>query len=93
MIWLKAGADKRRVNSKEELRHLFQMTEQFYADELPTKARIDKLNKLRFRDFLHDVYKQTLPDAPTERLRLLQNMNLATEDGRLNLAGVLLFAE
>jgi ATP-dependent DNA helicase RecG len=93
VIWLKAGADKRRVNSKEELRRLFQLTNQFHADELPTKAGIDKLDKLRFRDFLRDVYKQEYPDSPSELTRLLQNMNLATDDGRLNLAGVLLFAE
>jgi ATP-dependent DNA helicase RecG len=93
VIWLKAGADKRRVNSKEELRRLFQFTNQFHADELPTKAGIDKLDKLRFRDFLRTVYKQEYPDSPDELTRLLQNMNLATDDGRLNLAGVLLFAE
>lgn len=93
VIWLKAGADKRRVNSKEELRRLFQFTNQFHADELPTKAGIDKLDKLRFRDFLRDVYKQEYPDSPADLTRLLQNMNLATDDGRLNLAGVLLFAE
>jgi len=93
VIWLKVGADKRRVNSKEELRRLFQMTDQFHADELTTKAGIDKLDKLRFRDFLRDVYKQAYPDTPAELTRLLQNMNLATENGKLNLAGVLLFAE
>jgi len=93
VIWLKAGADKRRVNSKEELRRLFQFTKQFHADELPTKAGVDKLDKLRFRDFLRDVFKQEYPDSPDELTRLLQNMNLATDDGRLNLAGVLLFAE
>ncbi|WP_084312914.1 RNA-binding domain-containing protein [Desulfobulbus elongatus] len=54
---------------------------------------IDKLDKLRFRDFLRDVYKQEYPSSPDELTRLLQNMNLATDDGRLNLAGVLLFAE
>jgi len=93
VIWLKAGADRRRVNSKEELRRLFQFSNQFHADELPTKAGIDKLDKLRFRDFLRDVYKQEFPDSPAELTRLLQNMNLATDAGRLNLAGVLLFAE
>lgn len=93
VIWLKAGADKRRVNSKEELRRVFQFTNQFHADELPTKANIDKLDKLRFRDFLRDVYKQNYPDSSSELTRLLQNMNLASKDGRLNLAGVLLFAE
>lgn len=66
---------------------------QFHADELPTKAGVDKLDKLRFRDFLRDVYKQALPDAPADLMQLLQNMNLATDDGNLNLAGVLMFAE
>lgn len=93
VIWLKAGADKRRVNSKEELRRLFQITNQFHADELPTKAGIDRMDKLRFRDFLRDVYKMDYPDSPAELTLLLQNMNLATDDGMLNLAGVLLFAE
>jgi ATP-dependent DNA helicase RecG len=93
VIWLKSGADKRRVNSKEELCRLFQSVDQFHADELPTKAGIDKLDKLRFRDFLRDVYQQPWPDSPEELLKILQNMNLATDEGLLNLAGVLLFAE
>ena len=46
VIWLKCGADKRRVNSKEELRRLFQISDQFHADELPTKAGIEALDKL-----------------------------------------------
>ena len=93
IIWLKNGADKRRVNSKEELRRLFQSVDQFHADELPTKAEIDRLDKLRFRDFLRTVYKQEFPDTTEAQLTLLQNMNLATDNGLLNLAGVLLFAE
>lgn len=93
VIWLKTGADKRRVNSKEELRRLFQISAQFHADELPTKADVAKLDKLRFRDFLRDTYNQDYPDSPKELIRLLQNMNLAADNGNLNLAGVLLFAE
>lgn len=93
VIWLKSGSDKRRINSKEELRRLFQSVDQFHADELPTKAGIDKLDKLRFRDFLRDTYHQEFPEDPQELTRLLQNMNLAADNGMLNLAGVLLFAE
>lgn len=93
VIWLKAGADKRRINSKEELRRLFQYTSQFHADELPTKAGIDKLDKLLFRDFLKKRYSSDFPDTYAEQLRLLQNLNLVAEDGNLKLAGVLLFAE
>lgn len=93
VIWLKTGSDKRRVNSKEELRRLFQISNQFHADELPTKAGIDKLDKLRFRDFLRDVYKWDFPESLEDLTRMLQNMNLATDSGVLNLAGVLMFAE
>jgi ATP-dependent DNA helicase RecG len=92
-IWLKTGADKRRRNSKEELRRLFQSVDQFHADELPTKAGIDRLDKVRFRDFLLDAYHESMPESPERLLLLLQNMNLATDQGVLNLAGVLLFAD
>lgn len=93
VIWLKTGADKRRINSKEELRRFFQYSSQFHADELPSKAGIDKLDKLLFRDFLKKQYGGVFPDAHAEQLRLLQNLNIAAGDGNLNLAGVLLFAE
>ncbi|MBU2511243.1 putative DNA binding domain-containing protein [bacterium] len=93
IIWLKCGADKRRINSKEELRRVFQNVAQFHADELPTKAGIDKLDKLRFRDFIRDVYQLEYPDSIKDQTNLLQNLNLVTEDGALNLAGALLFAE
>ncbi|TSA30087.1 MAG: ATP-binding protein, partial [Verrucomicrobiaceae bacterium] len=56
VIWLKSGADKRRLNSKEELRRLFQSADQFHADELLTKAGIEKLDKIRFREFLREYY-------------------------------------
>ena len=92
VIWLKSGSDKRRMNSKEELRRLFQITDQFHADELPTRADIDKLDKLRFRDFLETFTSRTSRKSGGAE-RLLQNMNLATMTGVLNLAGVLLFAE
>jgi ATP-dependent DNA helicase RecG len=56
VIWLKSGADKRRVNSKEELRRLFQMSDQFHADGLPVQAGPETLDKLRFRDFLKTAF-------------------------------------
>ncbi|HET7501822.1 MAG TPA: hypothetical protein VFK02_12485, partial [Kofleriaceae bacterium] len=69
------------------------LADQFHADELPTKAGIDALDELRFRDFLRDTYGQKLPSRAADRLRLLANMNLATGEGVLNLAGLLLFGE
>jgi len=92
VIWLKSGADKRRIQSKEELRRLFQAVDLLRADEVPTKATIKALDKLRFRDFLRDVYGMDLPGKPKQLEKLLENMNLA-QDSRLNLAGLLLFGE
>src|SRR3990167_9570193 len=64
----------------EELRRLFQITDQFYADELPTKVGIEKIDKLRFRDFIQRVYEIDYPESVQESQRLLQNMNLMTDD-------------
>lgn len=93
VIWLKAGSDKRRLNSKEELRRLFQISDQFHADALPTPVKPEALDLPRLRDFLREAYGQALPKAKPALLRLLRNLNLATEAGTLNLAGLLLFAE
>jgi ATP-dependent DNA helicase RecG len=93
VIWLKSGADKRRVNSKEELRRLFQVTDQFYADELPTRATIRDLDILRLRGFLRDAYDRDLPVNDDELTTLMKNLNLVLPDGQLNLAGLLLLGE
>lgn len=47
VIWLKVSADKRRVNFKEELRRLFQVSGRFRTDELPSRAGVEALAKLR----------------------------------------------
>ncbi|MGM0609000.1 MAG: RNA-binding domain-containing protein [Candidatus Muiribacteriota bacterium] len=93
VIWLKTGSDKRKVNSKEELRRLFQSVDLLHADEIPTRAGIDKLDRISFRNFLKKTYKIELPEDEEELLNLLKNMNLATDEQVLNLAGVLLFSE
>jgi ATP-dependent DNA helicase RecG len=57
----------------------------------PTSAPVDQLDKLRFRDFLRSECGQESPGS-SELTSLLQDMNLATDGGFLNLAGLLLFA-
>ncbi len=93
VIWLKCGADKRRAHSREEIRRFFQESHEFHADELPVQVGVEAIDKLRFRDFLKEVYDQDYPDDIAARLNLLHNMNLATGDGHLTLAGLLLFGE
>jgi ATP-dependent DNA helicase RecG len=90
VIWLKAGADKRRVQSKEELRRLFQDVDLLQADQVPTGAGIDELDRIRFRDFLSGTFHEIMPEDGEALTRLLENMNLA-QSGQLNLAGLLVF--
>lgn len=90
IIWLKSGADKRRVNSKEELRRIFQDIDLLHADEVPTKVGIDVVNWSLFSDFFQKTYKEIIPESNSDRMQLLNNMNLASGN-RLNLAGLLLF--
>lgn len=92
VIWLKSGADKRRIHSKEELRRLFQEVDFIHADEVPTRAGVEAINSKHLQDFLKDVYHEILPDSTDERLRLLENMNLSINN-LLNLAGLLLFGD
>lgn len=92
IIWLKIGADKRRVNSKEELRRFFQITDQVHADETPTKAPINAIDRKYFRNFFEKQFGISAPDDDKKLNVLLENMDLAKEK-YLNLAGLLLFAE
>ncbi|WGZ93085.1 MAG: putative DNA binding domain-containing protein [Candidatus Thiothrix putei] len=93
VIWLKSGADKRRVNSKEELRRLFQSVDLLHADEVPCRVGIEAIDSRSLADFLQATYGLDIPEKGADLLRLLQNMNLATGEGFLNLAGVLLFGK
>lgn len=93
VIWLKSGADKRRVNSKEELRRLFQSVDLLHADEVPCKVGLEAIDRHSLAEFLHATYGLEIPEQNTDLLRLLQNMNLANVDGYVNLAGVLLFGK
>jgi ATP-dependent DNA helicase RecG len=92
VIWLKNGADKRRINSKEELQRLFQSSSLVYADEVPTKTDISKLDTAYFARFLSSFYQQNLPNDTEQLKNLLNNMSLALGN-HLNLAGLMLFAK
>ena len=92
IIWLKNGADKRRINSKEELQRLFQETDIVHADEVPTPADIAKLDAVYFAKFFNRYYQQQLPNDAEQLKNLLNNIGLATGD-YLKLAGLMLFSK
>lgn len=93
-IYVKSGADKRKVTSKEELRRLFQESDILHADQTPVEeTTLDDLD----RDYFDEFYKKdnsgrSFADEPIDLMTLLSNLSLA-RGGRLNLAGLLLFGK
>lgn len=93
VTWVKSGADKRKVTSREELQRIFQHAGLIHGDEIPVPGlTAADLDREYFRRFFETQYGEPLEaqDVPWEQL--LENMDLL-RDGTLNIAGALLFAK
>lgn len=95
VFWVKSGADKRRVTSREEIQRMFQIADLVHADEVPVEgATIADVDMAHLGQFFAKHYGEAL-DAALERDRisvgqLLNNLGLA-KHAALKLAGLLLF--
>ncbi|MEN8218201.1 MAG: RNA-binding domain-containing protein [Pseudomonadota bacterium] len=92
-IWVKSGADKRKVTAREELQRLFQSEGLVYADEVPVPgSSVTDLDVPLFSDYYEHRYEETLQEAGLPLTRLLENLNLF-RNTQLNLTGLLLFGK
>lgn len=93
VTWVKSGADKRKVTSREELQRIFQSAGLIHGDEIPvhglTAADIDREY---FSRFFEQQYGESLEEQPLPLEQLLENMDVV-RDGALNMAGALVFAK
>lgn len=91
VVWLKNGANKRKVTSNEELARLLQRGGYIYAEEqLIPHSSLEDLNKLKFQEFYEAFYQEPL--ALEKLNQHIANLRLGA-DGKLNLAGALLFGK
>ncbi len=95
VFWVKSGANKRRVTSREELQRLFQSADLVHADEVPVEGTTSgDIDLEHFDTFFEKQYGEPLDDtldkAGISLGQLLNNLGLARES-TLNLAGVMLF--
>lgn len=95
VFWMKSGANKRPVTSREEIQRMMQRAGLVYADEVPVEGTtLDSLDDDHFNGFFQKQYdrsvKQALEDSGLTMARLLNNLGLA-KDETLNLAGLILF--
>jgi len=95
VFWVKSGADKRRVTSREEIQRMLQEADLVHAEEIPVEgATSGDIDLAHFSTFFKRQYGESL-DNMLERSgislgQLLNNLGLARE-GTLNLAGIMLF--
>jgi len=90
VMWVKSGADKRRVTSREEMQRLFQTAGLVYADAVPvTDTSSADIDRWAFQDYYQNRYHERLEEIPP---RLLQNLGLLKSE-QLTLAGLLLFGK
>jgi ATP-dependent DNA helicase RecG len=95
VFWVKSGADKRRVTSREEVQRMLQSADLIHADELPIEGTTTgDIDLKHFSGFFEKLYGEPLDKAlDRDRLslrRLLNNLGLARE-ATLNLAGLMIF--
>lgn len=92
-IWVKSGADKRRVTSREEIQRIFQKAGIIHADETPIDGMsIADMDLDYFKGFFEKAYGEDWEEQGASLTALLHNMNLM-KNGVLNLSGALLFAK
>lgn len=96
VFWVKSGADKRRVTSREEVQRMLQSADLVHADEIPVEgATTGDIDLGHFGAFYEKQYGEPLDNmldkAGISLGQLLNNLRLARE-ATLNLAGLMLFA-
>lgn len=92
-VWVKSGADKRHVTSREEMQRMFQRSGLLQADQIPVrKASVADIDDRAFGDYFEQRYAQNLNTVGLPLIQLLENLQLAQE-GIPNLAGLLLFGK
>lgn len=91
IIFMKNGANKRKVTSNEEISRLLQSSGYLYAEEkVINHSSIDDINTQKFKSFFEAKYKETIEAEKVEKY--LQNLRLSTDD-KITIAGALLFGD
>ncbi len=91
LIFVKNGADKRKVVSKEEISRLLQSSGNLYAEKmLIPHSSIKQLEWITFKEFYEKKYKEEIENEAFAQK--VENVYLG-ENGNINLAANLLFGK
>ncbi|MBL7127623.1 MAG: putative DNA binding domain-containing protein [Ignavibacteria bacterium] len=91
IVWVKNGADKRRITSREELRRLFQTSDLVSSDKIIIDGtNLNSIDDELLSEFYSIEYGEDIQTIGIPKINYLENSKLA-ENGKINLAGLLLF--
>lgn len=91
-IWVKQGADKRRVTANSEILSLFQESGEYSPDETGVSGTsVKDLDTRAIDRFFNNVYRKPMADFDIPEEQLLRSLHITDEHGRLTTAGLLFF--
>ncbi|WP_028687103.1 RNA-binding domain-containing protein [Pseudomonas fulva] len=92
-VWVKSGADKRRVTAREELQRLFQQAGLVCADAVPVTGSSEAdIDTKALGEYFQRRFRQSPEQTGLETTRILEDLGLANSSTP-NLAGLLLFGQ
>ena len=93
-IWVKQGADKRRITENAEILALFQDSGSYQADAVGVNGTtFDDLDRYAIDDYLQKVYNTDIDGFGSKAEQVLKNIHVLNNAGTPTLAGYLFFGK
>lgn len=93
-IWVKQGADKRRITENAEILSLFKDSGSYQPDAAGVnETTFDDLDRYAIDDYLQKVYATTLDGFGGKAKQVLKNIHVLNHNGVPTLAGYLFFGK
>lgn len=93
-IWVKQGADKRRITENAEILSLFQDSGSYQPDAAGVNGTtFDDLDRYAIDDYLQKVYATTLDGFGGKAEQVLKNIHILNHNSAPTLAGYLFFGK
>lgn len=91
-IWVKQGADKRRITENAEILGLFQSSGSYQPEkEAEMGSSLNDLEMSYIREYFHKVYGREIEDFNLSLESILQSLSILTPKGEVTRAGMLFF--
>ena len=93
-IWVKQGADKRRITENAEILGLFQTTGNYHPEEDAERgSSMDDLEMAYVREYFDRVYGRNIEDFGMPLENMLHSLSILKQSGELTRAGLLFFGK